>query len=234
MGLGTNMEPFDNMKARQALSYAAPYESIVNDVLQGFAVPSTSSFAQMAIYHSPDFWPYSTDTDKAKALLAEAGYPDGFEFTLAIPAGDAEIEGVAVVLQDAFRDVGIDMDIDIMAAGPFSDGLWGRSHQAWLRTALNYVDDPFYHVGLWYDTDAVINWFSYSNSRIDEINDILAVSIDETVREDLSYEMQEIINDEAPALWLGELDFTLATRDDINGVLIEPDHLLSFYEMCRN
>ena len=42
------------------------------------------------------------------------------------------------------------------------------------------------------------------------------------------------INDEAPALWLGEMDFTLATRDDITGVLIEPDHLLSFYEMCRN
>lgn len=233
MGLNNEIAPFDNILVRQALSYAAPYESIVEDVLQGQAIVSNSNFPQLAIYHTSEYWPYSYNPDKAQELLAEAGLADGFEFTLAIPAGDSEMEGVAVVLQDAFRDIGVEMTIDKQAAGPFFDGLSQRTHQAWMRTALNYVDDPFYHLFLWYKTDTVINWFNYSNERIDEITDILATELDTDRRAELSAEIQQIINNEAPALYLGELNFNLAIRDDLTGILIEPDHLLSFYEMCR-
>jgi peptide/nickel transport system substrate-binding protein len=233
-GFNNSIEPFDNVQVRQALSYAAPYEQIVEGVLQGQALVSKSSFPQLALYHTSEFWPYSTDPEKAKELLAEAGYPDGFEFTLSIPSGDTEMEEVAVVLQSALRDVGVDMQIEKLAAGPFFEGLAGHTHQAWMRTALNYVDDPFYHLFLWYKTDTVINWFKYSNERIDEITDILATELDPAKREELSAEIQEIINAEAPALYLGEKNFSLATRDDITGILVEPDHLLSFYEMCRD
>ncbi|MCB0153289.1 MAG: ABC transporter substrate-binding protein [Anaerolineae bacterium] len=233
MGLNNEIAPFDNVQVRQALSYAVPYEQIVNDVFQGQGAVAQSSFPSLAQFATPDFWPYSYDPEQAQALLAEAGYPDGFEFTLAIPAGDAEMEGVAVVLQNAFREIGVDMTIDKQAGGPFFQGLAERTHQSWMRAALNYVDDPFYHLFLWYKTDTVINWFNYSNARIDEITDILATELDPDRRAELSREVQEIINNEAPALYVGELNFLLAMRDDLTGFVLEPDHLLSFYEMCR-
>ena len=232
-GLNNAMEPFDNVTVRQALSYAVPYEQIVDDVFQGQGQVSKSNFPRLAQFHTSDFWPYSYDPDQARALLAEAGLPDGFEFKLSIPAGNSEMEGVAVVLQNAFREIGVDMEIEKLAGGPFFQGLSERSHQAWMRTTLNYVDDPFYHMFLWYKTDTVINWFKYSNERVDEVTDMLATELDPAKREELSREVQEIINSEAPALYVAELNFTLATRDDVTGILIEPDHLLSFYEMCR-
>jgi peptide/nickel transport system substrate-binding protein len=233
LGLNNAMAPFDNVTVRQALSYAVPYEQIVEDVFKGQGAVSQSSFPRLAQFFDPGHWPYSYDPEQAKALLDEAGMADGFQFKLAIPAGDAEMEGVAVVLQNAFREIGVDMEIEKLAAGPFFEGLSQRSHQAWMRTALNYVDDPFYHLFLWYKTDTVINWFKYSNARIDEITDELATALDPEKRQELASEAQQAINEEAPALYVAELNFLLAMRDDITGFVLEPDHLLSFYELCR-
>jgi peptide/nickel transport system substrate-binding protein len=233
LGLNNAIAPFDNVQVRQALSYAVPYEQIVEDVFTGQGAVSQSSMPRLAQGFDPNFWPYSYDPEKAKALLEEAGMADGFSFKLSIPVGDAEMEGVAVVLQSTFRDIGVEMEIEKLAAGPFFEGLSQRSHQAWMRTALNYVDDPFYHLFLWYKTDTVINWFKYSNERVDEITDLLATELDPQTRKDLASEAQQIINEEVPALYVGELNFLLAMRDDISGFVLEPDHLLSFYELCR-
>jgi ABC-type transport system substrate-binding protein len=95
------------------------------------------------------------------------------------------------------------------------------------------VDDPFYHLFLWYKTDTVINWFKYSNPRIDEITDLLATELDPQKRKELASETQKIINEEAPALYVGELNVLVAMREDITGFVLEPDHLWSFYELCR-
>lgn len=233
LGMNNAMAPFDNVKVRQALSYAVPYEQIVEDVFKGQGAVSQSNFPRLAQFFDPNYWPYKYDPEQAKALLEEAGMADGFSFNLAIPAGDAEMEGVAVVLQNAFRDLGVEMEIEKQAAGPFFEGLSRRSHQAWMRTALNYVDDPFYHLFLWYKTDTVINWFKYSNPRIDEITDLLATELDPQKRKELASEAQKIINEEAPALYVGELNVLVAMRDDITGFVLEPDHLWSFYELCR-
>jgi peptide/nickel transport system substrate-binding protein len=233
LGLNNSMAPFDDVKVRQALSYAVPYEQIVQDVFKEQGAVPQSSFPRLAQFFDGSYWPYEYDPEKAKALLEEAGMADGFSFKLAIPAGDAEMEGVAVVLQNAFREIGADMEIEKQAAGPFFEGLSQRSHQAWMRTALNYVDDPFYHLFLWYKTDTVINWFKYSNERIDEITDLLATELDPQKRQELSSEAQKIINEEAPALYVSELNALAAMRDDITGYVLEPDHLLSFYDLCR-
>lgn len=232
MGLNNAMAPFDNVKVRQALSYAVPYEQIVKDIFKGQGNTAQSNFARLAQYFDPGFWPYKYDPEKAKALLKEAGVSE-VKFKLAIVTGDAEMEGVAVVLQDAFKEVGVEMEIEKLAAGPFFEGLGKRSHQAWMRAVLNYVDDPFYHLFLWYKTDTVINWFKYSNKRIDEITDLLATELDPAKRKELSSEVQKIINEEAPALYVAEPNVLLAMRDDVTGYVLEPDHLLSFYEMCR-
>jgi ABC-type transport system substrate-binding protein len=210
-----------------------PYEQIVQDVFKGQGAVPQSNFARLAQFFDPSYWPYKYDPEKAKALLEEAGMADGFTFKLAIPAGDAEMEGIAVVLQNAFREIGVEMEIEKQAPGPFFEGLGQRSHQAWMRAVLNYVDDPFYHLFLWYKTDTVINWFKYSNKRIDEITDLLATELDPQKRKELASETQKIINEEAPALYVGELNVLVAMRDDITGYVLEPDGLWSFYELCR-
>ena len=90
LGMNVKNPPFDNPKVRQAVAYAVPYQKITEAVLFGLAKPMFGGAADKATEVA---WPqqhkYNTDIAKAKALLAEAGYPNGFETTLSFDLGFA-------------------------------------------------------------------------------------------------------------------------------------------------
>jgi peptide/nickel transport system substrate-binding protein len=101
--------PFANLKVRQAISYAIDRKKI-NDVVQdGLGEVASQPFAKDSQAYDPEIanlYPY--DPAKAKQLLAEAGYPDGFEFTMAIPGGNiSNMERQSTLLQQMLSAVGI-------------------------------------------------------------------------------------------------------------------------------
>ena len=76
LAMNLNIEPFDNVLVRQAIAYAIPYDTLVNDVMFGNATRTTSMLPDNVSGHiSDDKTCYQTDIEKAKELLAEAGYP---------------------------------------------------------------------------------------------------------------------------------------------------------------
>src|SRR5207248_2203863 len=88
IGMNVKQPPFDNLKVRQAVAYALPYQKIMDAALFGLAKPM---FGAPAGTPTEVAWPqphgYNTDIAKAKQLLAEAGYPEGFETTLSFDLG---------------------------------------------------------------------------------------------------------------------------------------------------
>ena len=107
----TTKPPFDNPKVRQAVAYAIPYDDILHTALfdrgkgmfGGPGDPTTTDWPQPS--------PYKTDLDKAKALLAEAGFPDGFKTTLSYDVSTAATrEPIALLVQDSLKKIGIDVD----------------------------------------------------------------------------------------------------------------------------
>jgi peptide/nickel transport system substrate-binding protein len=234
VGLNNEMEPFTDPMVRQALAYAVPYETIVNDVYKGQALPANGVFPQRSEWHDPDIeWPYTHDPEKAKQLLAQAGYADGFEFTLAIQQGIATMEEIAVNLQNAFRQIGVDMKIDKQSAAVFQEHMAKKEQYAWMRPLLAYVDDPFYMLFLSYETGQIVNWQNYSNQRIDEITEELSHTLDLDRRRELSREAQEIMTEDLPLLYLAETNRMIATRDEIEGWAIDPDPLLKYWPLHR-
>ncbi|MEO1149308.1 MAG: ABC transporter substrate-binding protein, partial [Cyanobacteria bacterium J06638_22] len=89
--LGGAANPFSDVKVRQAVAYAMPYEAIVDTALYGECVKmyGGESFDPQTI-DWPQPYPYTTDMDKAKSLMAESSYPDGFDTTLAFNLGTQE------------------------------------------------------------------------------------------------------------------------------------------------
>ena len=104
--LNAKIPPFDNVKVRQAMNFAMPHDEIIRTIYYGQADPLTAPMPY--IYPDGrhlDFFDYGYDLDKAKALLAEAGFPDGFKTTLSYNAGDPTQEPIALLYQTvAARD----------------------------------------------------------------------------------------------------------------------------------
>ena len=109
LGMNVTKPPFDNPKVRQAVAYAIPYQKIMDAVLFGLSKPM---FGAAEGSKTEVAWPqphkYTTDIAKAKQLMAEAGYPNGFETTLSFDLGFAGInEPLCVLTQESLAQIGI-------------------------------------------------------------------------------------------------------------------------------
>ncbi len=128
------------------------------------------------------------------------------------------------------------MTIDPQTAAVFAERLDKRSHQAWLRELLLYVDDPGYMGTFHYRSTAILNWMAYNNPEADRLFDQINMLWRPQEREQkaqLCKQVQKLIIDDAPVLYLGEPNFNLAVRDDIVGYVHQPDNLLSYAPLRR-
>jgi peptide/nickel transport system substrate-binding protein len=235
MVLGFNVQkaPFDNAQVRQALNYAVPYGDILNGIFRGNGLIPEGPIPVQGQLHDSSLWPYTYDLDKARELLDQAGYADGFKFTLDIPEGIPTIEQIAVLLKDSFSQVGVDMTINRQASAVFAEQLGTLDHQAWMRDLLWYVDDPGYTGVLFFRTGAVANWMGYSNPDLDQVIDELAATFDPVRKQELAQEYQRILIEDSPALYVAEMPFEIAMRDNIQGYVQLPDNLLWYYPLYR-
>jgi peptide/nickel transport system substrate-binding protein len=87
VGMNAFRKPFDDVRVRQAMNYAVDVDAIIKDLWGGHAYRIPTIVGQDWFGYDPDQKPYSYDPDKAKALLAEAGHPNGFEVTFNTPKG---------------------------------------------------------------------------------------------------------------------------------------------------
>jgi len=168
----TTKPPFDNPKVRQAVAYAIPYEDILQTALHGRGNGMFGGPGDPTTTDWPQPSPYTTDLDKAKALLAEAGYPDGFETTLSYDVSTATTrEPIALLVQDSLKKIGIDVEIEKIPGADWYTRLGKKdmpmlimSFKAW----LNYPDYYFYWT---YDgvNNSVFNAMDYVNPEMDEL-----------------------------------------------------------------
>jgi peptide/nickel transport system substrate-binding protein len=108
LGLNQTKAPYNDLKVRQALAWAIDYDRIIAEVYFGSSQRLLSPFPTG---HEGwvDSWPYSQDIEKAKALLAEAGYPDGFDAEMLVYGDLPEIEASTVLIQSDLKQIGINL-----------------------------------------------------------------------------------------------------------------------------
>ncbi len=111
--LNNDVKPFDDVKVRQALCYAVNPQEIMDFVSDGAGTEVGSAmFPAFTKYYMPELNDtYNTDTDKAKELLAEAGYPDGFEFTITVPSNYGQHVDTAQVIAEELKAIGVTANI---------------------------------------------------------------------------------------------------------------------------
>ena len=169
--LQANLPPFDNPKVREAVACAIPYQKIMDAVLFGLAKPMFGAAADKATEVA---WPqptkYVTDIARAKALLAEAGHPNGFETTLSFDLGFAGVnEPLCVLVQESLAQIGIKTTINKIPGANWRTELNKKVLPLYTNVFSGWLDYPEYFFIWCYDgKNSIFNTMSYQSKAMDE------------------------------------------------------------------
>ena len=174
LALNLKHKPFDNVKVRQAVAYALPYKDIVSAAAYGRGVPMFGGKNMTpADVMWPQPFPYDTDLDKAKALLAEAGFKDGFETTLSFNLGLADWqEPTALLIQESLSKIGIKTKLDkIPGANWRTAALVEKRLPMHLENFGGWLNYPDYYFFWAYKFGHLFNSSNYKNPEIEKLVD---------------------------------------------------------------
>lgn len=214
----TDRAPLDNVKVRQALSYAIDKEIIVESVLLGMGT-ATDTFLNQHVFGFLDEKYYSYDPERAKQLLAEAGYPDGIDTTMDIqtypPYG---LPDVAAAIQDMWREIGVTVEIGQQDYA----GLVERQRRGDFYVSLGptLAVSPDAYVKPYHSENTPFPNFSmFSTPELDDLIDTARGTVDEEARRGMYHDIQRILQSEAPNIPLFNPIFVLAHNKRLTNVV---------------
>jgi peptide/nickel transport system substrate-binding protein len=230
LAFNNGQAPFDDKRVRQALSYAVPYQQIIDGVMHGLARPAKSMVPPGMPTHDPSAWHYDTNLSKAKQLLAAAGHPNGFKSSIDVLIGRPEDEQAATLIQASFRQIGVDVDVHKLAEAEYQDKRNKASSPMQIVEFYSWVTDPFYHMFFnLFSKNTFTNSSRYSNPKVDALITKGLYEPDQAKRASMSRQAQALITDDAPWAWLFARDFFVPVSSNLQDFPLWPDQNPRFY-----
>ncbi len=225
--------PTANKLVRQALNYAWNRDALVKNLLLDLATPAIAPAAPANPAWPPTRAPYTYDPEKAKKLLADAGYPNGFSMTL-LYGNKGVNDQVNTLIQSDFRKVGVDVKLEKMEYATFlsifSKGLpdqYGAGQTFWDTSAW---------LGLWLDSvfsskfqpPKGNNRSWYSNPEVDRLLDEARPISDPKKSADAYRKVLDVLMEDAPWVWFYHDKGPMALRKRVKGLDITSS---SFFDL---
>lgn len=193
MNLNVLKAPLDNPKVREAIGYAIDTEAMVDNYLKGNAL-ATSCFIPRGCMGFDESRPVSKhDTEKAKALLAEAGFPDGIHIVTTV-SEKSSVVGVATVLQQQMKEAGIDFEIQKVDDAAYIDlRKQGEVQVAFSTWYADIVDPDNFLYTILHSTSSGFFSSNYNNPEFDALLDEGRVVTDPAKREELYRKAEHMV-----------------------------------------
>lgn len=228
VGLVTDVPPFDNKLLRQAMAWATPYQDIIDKVYFGHARKMTSIVPDIYAGYE-NTYQYGFDPEKAKAMMAQAGFPDGFEVTLSYNAAQKESEEMAILVGSAWKDIGVDVNLQALPTAVWAEKKYGKKLQAFTENEQwPWSGDPGYSLWVYLGNgpDNFINAVNYNDPKYNELLEKAMRMLDSPEREAATAELQRIAAEDVPWIQVAWFDWTVAAKKDLTGFLWTPDNQL--------
>lgn len=226
--LNNQAKPFDNQLVRQALCYAIDRQGIMDMVADGHGTAVGSSiYPAFTKYFLPDLvdkYPHSVE--KAKELLAQAGYPNGFDMTISVPNNYQPHMDTAEVVAEQLREAGIRVTIQPVEWSTWLDTIYnGRQFQSTLVgvDAANMTARAMLER---FTSDYAKNFINYSNPAYDALFQQAINATDEATQTDLYKQMETMLADTAANVYIQDLSDLVAMRQDLGGLKFYPIYVL--------
>ena len=217
--LNNAVEPFDNELVRQAMYYAIDVDQIIEFVCSGAGVATgTSMYPAQTKYFMPELAEnYKQDLDKARELLAQAGYPDGFSMTITAPSNYAQHMDTAQVLIEQLKAVGITAELAPVEWQTWVDDVYrGRNYQSTV-CGIAADDMTAREMLVRYMSDNRKNFIGFQDEEYDSVMAQAMASTDDGEQTRLYKRAQEILNEQAASLWIQDMCELAVTSPALDG-----------------
>jgi peptide/nickel transport system substrate-binding protein len=229
LGMNNQKKPFDDKRVRQALNYAVNKDAIVRDVLKGTGAASRGPVLPGTWGADPALKAYPYDPERAKKLLAEAGYPNGFTATLWVPESGSGMQApvaMSTVMQSNLKAVGVNVTMQTMEWGAYLAKLRTKEQELFALSWMAGTEDPdmvmypLLHSSQW--TPVGPNRALYKNPRFDALLQQARLTTDQGKRAQLYKEAQRILVDDAPWVFVDHEIQIAAFSKRVQGFRLHP------------
>jgi peptide/nickel transport system substrate-binding protein len=225
-GEALTVNPLNDLRVRQALSLAVNRQGIVDRVMEGAAIPTDQYLSPGSYSYVPDLKPTPYDPAKAKALLAEAGYPNGFRITLTGP-NDRYVNDARIIqaVGQMWTRIGVQTTVDALPWNTFVGRAGKQEFSAFLLgwgTATGEGTNPLRaQLATWNPSRGMgtANRGRYSNPELDSLIDKALVTMDDGARETIIQQAMRVAMDDVPVIMLHLQKNVWATK---KGLVYEP------------
>ena len=224
VGMNTQRPPFDNPLVRQAVNYAVDVELIHQTVLRGVGVLAPGPIGSNIWGYNPNLPRYGFDPERARELLAEAGFPDGFSTVIGTNDNPDRVE-LAQVIAEQLREVGIDVEIESMEFAIYLEDVFNGEFDMFMSGWIAVTADADYGLYARFHSSnhgPPGNQTFIANDRLDELLDIARGTRDPEVRLAAYAEAQEIITAESVWILLDNPEALVGVRDNVRGLTLNP------------
>ena len=210
LAINNSREPFNDVRVRRAISYAINREEIIEGAMFGYGTPIGSHMSPINPNYIDLTWVYPYDPEKAKELLAEAGYPNGFHAVLKLPQPYNYSVRSGEIVAAQLKEVGIDLDIQIIEWGQWIDRVFLNADYD--LTIIGHAEA--FDIGIYAKPDY---YFRYDNPWLQEVIRRAERTVDPDEQKKLYAIAQWIIASDAVNGFLFEAPSLPAMRKEVMG-----------------
>jgi peptide/nickel transport system substrate-binding protein len=230
LGMNVTRPPFQDIRVRHAMNHAVDPGHICRTILEGSATVLAGPLVPGAIGFDPDLKPYRPDLGRARQLLAEAGYPDGFEVTL---DATQDMRDVAMALRDQLARAGVRAQVLVREMGLLRADLAGGRSDLFLANWGNASLDPVGILDPTLATGGRGNYTGYSSPRVDALLQQAMTEMDQQRRRSLYAECARVVHADAPWVFLFTMNELYAARTHFQGWQPTPDGWMCMHDAYR-
>lgn len=226
--LNNAVKPLNDIRVRQALNYAIDIQAILDLTSDGRGTPVGSSmYPAFKKYYIPELvnaYPY--DTDKAKALLTEAGYPKGFDLTITVPSNYTQHVETAQVVAEQLKAIGINVELQLVEWATWLDQVYQkREYEA---TVVGF-DARTLTAGAMLNrwvSDSSKNISNFESEEYDQLILSAENSSDEEEQTNLYRKAETLLSDQAVNIYLQDLCDLVVMRKNLDGYTFYPLYVI--------
>lgn len=228
LGMNVEKEPLDNQKVRMAIKHAINYEQIIEDLANGYGNTLEGAIVKPLIGYQGNMGVYEYNPSKAKELLEESGYPDGFEIELTAISSSMWEEIITKVDND-LEEVGISVNIRQMnSAGFYELFREGKLELMLSGWGSDYPDPHNFAHPFGHSEGSLTQRVNYKNEEIDKMIEEAAKINDTDERKDIYGKMERELANKGPWAMLYQPQQLVVIRDNLKGYEYDPSNIFNF------